>query len=89
DLTSLLLILTLFTGCDFEVAGEVGTSWSFAGDSDFTGSRGHGKTGRFSGVLPVKAFIQIFCVDSWRQRPGQTGLSEADKEIAGRGFGDA
>lgn len=31
--------------CDFEVAGEVGTSWVFGGDSDFTGSRGYGKTG--------------------------------------------
>lgn len=49
---------------DFEVAGEVGTSWSFEGDSDFTGSRGHGKNGRFSGCLSVKAFIQIFSVNS-------------------------
>ncbi len=74
---------------DFEVAGEVGASWSFAGDRDFAGRRDYGKNGRFSGCLSVKAFIQIFCVDSWRQRPGQTGLPEANKEIAGRGFGDA
>ncbi len=73
---------------DFEVAGEVGASWSFAGDRDFTGSRDDGKNGRFSGCLLVKALIQNFGVDSWRQRPGETGLPEANKEIAGRGFGD-
>ncbi|EHT97855.1 hypothetical protein CKS_4712 [Pantoea stewartii subsp. stewartii DC283] len=37
----------------------------------------------------VKPLIQIFGVDPWRQRPGETGLPEANKEIAGRGFGDA
>ncbi len=58
------------------------------GRQGFHRSRDDGKNGRFSGCLLVKALIQNFGVDSWRQRPGETGLPEANKEIAGRGFGD-
>ncbi len=53
-------------------------------------TQGAGTTGRtddFPGCLLVKALIQNFGVDSWRQRR-RTGLPEANKGIAGRGFGD-